>query len=96
MGNEKNIDRIQIVSVGKDDTRMKLSDIRIDEKELLKVLQDLIRIESVNPDLAGMGNGEGPIAEHIGKYLAEMGLAGPLSGNKTKPGECDRCAERQR
>jgi acetylornithine deacetylase len=51
-----------------------VSDIRIDEKELLKVVQDLIRIESVNPELAGMGNGEHLIAEHIGKYLAAMGL----------------------
>jgi acetylornithine deacetylase len=52
-----------------------VSDIRIDEKELLKVVQDLIRIESVNPELAGMGSGEYLIAEHIGKYLAAMGLA---------------------
>jgi acetylornithine deacetylase len=51
-----------------------LSAILIDEKELLKVLQDLIRIESVNPDLAGTGNGEGPIAEHIGKCMTTMGL----------------------
>ena len=51
-----------------------MSDIRIDEKELLKVLQDLIKIESVNPDLAGMGNGESLVAEHIGNYLAAMGL----------------------
>jgi acetylornithine deacetylase len=51
-----------------------VSDIHIDEKKLLKVLQDLIRIESVNPELAGMGNGEYLIAEHIGKYLAAMGL----------------------
>jgi acetylornithine deacetylase len=51
-----------------------LRDFTIDEKELLKVLQDLIRIESVNPDLSGSGNGEQPIAEHIGRYLARMGL----------------------
>jgi acetylornithine deacetylase len=51
-----------------------LSHIPIDEKELLQVTQDLIRIESVNPELAGTGNGEYLIAEHIGKYLAEIGL----------------------
>ena len=37
-------------------------------------MQDLIRIESVNPELAGMGNGEHLIAGHIGQYLAAMGL----------------------
>ncbi len=51
-----------------------MSDIRIDEKELLKVVQNFIRIESVNPDLSGVGNGEGLIAEHIGKYLTETGI----------------------
>ncbi|MCJ7833491.1 MAG: ArgE/DapE family deacylase, partial [Deltaproteobacteria bacterium] len=51
-----------------------LSNIRIDEKELLQVVQDLVRIESVNPELAGTGNGECLIAEHIGNYLTEMGL----------------------
>ncbi len=51
-----------------------MSSIRIDEKELLQVVQDLIRIESVNPELAGMGNGEYLIAEYIGKNMAGMGL----------------------
>ena len=51
-----------------------MRDIRIDEEELLKVVQDLIRIESVNPELAGVGSGEYLIAEHIGQYLAAMGL----------------------
>ena len=51
-----------------------MSNIRIDEKELLKVVQDLIRIESVNPELAWKGSGESLIAGHIGKYLTEMGL----------------------
>lgn len=54
---------------------LELSNIRIDEKELLTVVQDLIRIESVNPELSGKGNGEYLIAEHIGRYLTEMGLA---------------------
>ncbi|MBI4763426.1 MAG: ArgE/DapE family deacylase [Deltaproteobacteria bacterium] len=46
----------------------------IDERELLKVLQDLIRIESINPELAGRGSGEYLIAQHIGRYLAAIGL----------------------
>ena len=53
---------------------MDLSNIRIDEKELLTVVQDLIRIESVNPELSGTGNGEHLIAGHIGNYLTKMGL----------------------
>lgn len=51
-----------------------MSSITIDEKELLKVLQDLVRIESVNPELSSNGNGEYVIAKHIGNYLTEMGL----------------------
>ncbi len=53
---------------------LELSNISIDEKELLRVVQDLIRIESINPELAGMGNGEYLIAEHLGNYLSKMGL----------------------
>ena len=71
---------------------LQLNSIRIDEKELLKVVQDLIRIESVNPELAGMGNGEYLIANHIGKYLAEMGLAVRYQEIKPNRVECDRCA----
>ena len=51
-----------------------MSNIPIDEKELLQVVQDLISIESVNPELSGTGNGEHLIAEHIGNYLTKMGL----------------------
>jgi acetylornithine deacetylase len=53
---------------------LELSNTCIDEKELLTVVQDLIRIESINPELAGMGNGEYLIAEHLGNYLTKMGL----------------------
>lgn len=46
----------------------------IDEKELLKVLQDLVRIESVNPSLHSSGSGELTIAHYLGEYLTELGL----------------------
>lgn len=51
-----------------------IKDIIINEKELLEVLQDLIRIESVNPTLVKGGSGESRIAAYIGEYLNEMGL----------------------
>jgi acetylornithine deacetylase len=44
----------------------------------------LIRIESVNPDLAGEGSGEGPIAEHIGRYMTRMDLE--VRYQEIKPG----------
>lgn len=51
-----------------------MRNVFIDEKELLRIVQDLIRIESVNPELSGTGSGEHLIAEHIGRYLTQMGL----------------------
>ena len=51
-----------------------MNDVRVSEEELLIVIQDLIRIESVNPELAGRGSGEYRVARHIGQYLAAMGL----------------------
>jgi len=51
-----------------------MSKITINEKELLTVLQDMIRIESVNPELSGSGSGEYVIANYLGNYLTEMGL----------------------
>ncbi|MFX0066305.1 MAG: M20 family metallopeptidase, partial [Candidatus Hermodarchaeota archaeon] len=44
------------------------------ETELLKLLQDLIRIDSVNPVLTSSGTGELEIAQYIGNYLEKMGL----------------------
>ncbi|MHA1934910.1 MAG: ArgE/DapE family deacylase [Candidatus Thorarchaeota archaeon] len=46
----------------------------INETELLHLLQDLIRIESVNPTLVSGGAGEGEIAAYIGRYLERLGL----------------------
>ncbi|MET3292521.1 UNVERIFIED_CONTAM: acetylornithine deacetylase [Brevibacillus sp. OAP136] len=46
----------------------------IDEEKLLHVLQDLIRIQSVNPDLDPKGSGESEIAYYIAKKLTDLGL----------------------
>ncbi|MFX1442917.1 MAG: ArgE/DapE family deacylase [Promethearchaeota archaeon] len=46
----------------------------INEKELLELLQELIRIESINPTLSKKGSGEAEIAKYIGDYLKEIGL----------------------
>jgi acetylornithine deacetylase len=51
-----------------------LDNFRIDEDELLDLLQELIRIESVNPTLASDGSGEARIAKFIHSYLQKMGL----------------------
>ena len=47
---------------------------QVDERKLLALLQDLIRIPSVNPSLVPGGNGEADIARFIGGVLDEMGL----------------------
>lgn len=46
----------------------------VSNERLLNLLQQLIRIKSVNPGLVPSGNGEADIAEWIGSYLADMGL----------------------
>lgn len=51
-----------------------MSSLLIDKNELLKVLQDLVQIESVNPLLFRNGSGELKIANYIGEYLTELGL----------------------
>lgn len=47
----------------------------VSEKRLLELLEDLIRIRSVNPDLVPGGNGEEEIARFIGTYMESMGLS---------------------
>ncbi len=47
---------------------------KVDEGKLLALLQDLIRIPSVNPSLVSGGNGERGIARFIGGLLGKMGL----------------------
>lgn len=46
----------------------------IDGKELLEILQQMIRIESVNPTLVGEGSGESEIARYIGRCLSYAGI----------------------
>lgn len=48
--------------------------LKIDEGELLKVLQDLIRINSVNPNISQDAKGESEITHFIGAYLEDLGL----------------------
>lgn len=46
----------------------------IDKSETIKLLTELIRIESVNPSLVQGGSGEIEIARFISEYLSELGL----------------------
>jgi len=46
----------------------------IDENELLNLVQQMIRIDSVNPSLSDTGNGESRIAHYLGEYLEKMGV----------------------
>ena len=51
-----------------------MNEITVDEQQLKSLLEDLIRINSVNPDLSDGGNGEGEIARYLGEYLEGLGL----------------------
>jgi acetylornithine deacetylase len=51
-----------------------MGEMMIDKRELLHLLQEMIRIDSVNPTLASAGNGESHIAHYIGDYLEKMGI----------------------
>jgi acetylornithine deacetylase len=51
-----------------------MKQVEIDRVELLENLQELIRINSVNPSLIEGGKGEAEIAQYIGKYLGNFGL----------------------
>ncbi|MFX0092846.1 MAG: ArgE/DapE family deacylase [Candidatus Hodarchaeota archaeon] len=51
-----------------------MTSLKVDEEELLELLQELIKINSVNPSLASRGDGELKIAQYIGKYLEKMNL----------------------
>ncbi len=48
--------------------------MRVNESQLLTVLKNLIKIESINPTLAKEGSGEAAIAYYIGDYLKDLGL----------------------
>ncbi|MEW6456664.1 MAG: ArgE/DapE family deacylase [Acidobacteriota bacterium] len=51
-----------------------MDDLFIDERKLLKLLEEMIRIDSVNPSLVKGGKGESKIAHYIGNLLEEIGL----------------------
>lgn len=51
-----------------------MDDIIINENNLLKVLREMIKINSVNPSFTKDGDGEWKITRYIGKYLSEIGL----------------------
>lgn len=51
-----------------------MAEIQIKREILLNLLQDLIKIESVNPALASKGSGEAAIARYIGDHLRNLGL----------------------
>jgi len=53
---------------------MKIPNESIDREMLLKLLQQMIRIDSTNPGLSADGNGEREIAAFIGDHLSRMGL----------------------
>ncbi|MCK4836209.1 MAG: ArgE/DapE family deacylase, partial [Candidatus Aminicenantes bacterium] len=48
--------------------------ITINENKLLILLQELIRIESVNPELISGGSGEKQISSYLKNYLEKLGL----------------------
>jgi acetylornithine deacetylase len=47
---------------------------RVDASETLKLLRDLVKINSVNPSLVPGAPGEAEIAEYIGEYLRGLDL----------------------
>lgn len=51
-----------------------MKEININKDQLLNLLQDLTRINSVNPSLSPQGPGEKEIAYFIGNYLKNLGL----------------------
>ena len=53
---------------------MAMTNLTIDEKELLEILQGMVKIDSVNPSIGKGGKGEFKIARYIGVCLAEKGL----------------------
>jgi acetylornithine deacetylase len=51
-----------------------MANIQINNDALLRLLQELVQINSVNPSLSNTGEGEGKIARYIGEYLDKLGL----------------------
>jgi acetylornithine deacetylase len=46
----------------------------MNRQEVIHILSDLVRIESVNPALVPGGSGEAAIARHVGEFLKSVGL----------------------
>ena len=46
----------------------------MNRQQVIRILSDLVRIESVNPALVLGGSGEGVIARHVGEFLKSVGL----------------------
>lgn len=51
-----------------------MNKLKIDEEKTLHLLQELIRIESVNPSITKESKGEREISHFIGDYLKNLGL----------------------
>ena len=51
-----------------------MQDTPINRKALIRLMEELIQINSVNPSLSDSGAGEADIARHIGAYLDNLGL----------------------
>ncbi|MEG9250294.1 M20/M25/M40 family metallo-hydrolase [Arthrobacter sp. Soc17.1.1.1] len=50
--------------------------------EVTRLLQDLVRIPSVNPSLAPDGNGESAIAAHLSQWAVDQGLSADIIDDK--------------
>lgn len=53
---------------------MNTSRMKVDEESLVRLLSDLVAIESINPNMKGARNGEAAIGEYIREYLQGLGL----------------------
>ena len=51
-----------------------MTEIKIDNENLLTLLKELIRINSANPSLSDEGNGEFQSAQYIGEYSKKLDL----------------------
>jgi len=56
----------------------------VDESSTIKLLEELVKINSVNPTLVPRAPGEAEIAEYIGEYMESLGLE--VSLDEVEPG----------
>ena len=64
--------------------------IPIDQSYCLEALKNLVRINSINPELVPDGPGEIQIAKHIAEELTKFGLAPRI--HELKPKRCNAVA----